>query len=204
MKIYILNYGLGNIRSIQNAVVKCGYNPELISKDKSIDCDLLIIPGVGSFSEASKILNKKFKIICKLVKENKFFLLGICLGMQILAEKGNENGKSPGLGIFKGEVKILPKKIQKPIIGWKKTILNNPKLSYLKKFNNSKFYHVHSFYLNSKSSIVAYIVEKKLKIPSIIYKKNYLGFQFHPEKSGPNGLRLLKETIRFIKKNNAF
>ena len=63
MKIYILNYGLGNIRSIYNAIKKCGYDPKLISKDKIINCDLLIIPGVGSFSEASKIINKKFNII---------------------------------------------------------------------------------------------------------------------------------------------
>ena len=202
MKIYILNYGLGNIRSIQNAVLECGYKSKLLSKDQKIDCDLLIIPGVGSFSEASKIINKKFKIIRKLIKENKFFLLGICLGMQIMAEKGNENGNFLGLGIFKGEVKKLPKIIQKPIIGWKKTILKNSKLSYLKKYNNSKFYHVHSYYLNSKNNIEAYIVESKLKIPSIIYKKNYLGLQFHPEKSGPKGLRLLKDTIRFAKKNN--
>ena len=119
MKIYILNYGLGNIRSIQNAVHKCGYKRTL-SKDKRIDCDLLIIPGVGSFSEASKIINNKFKIICKLIKENKFFIRNLS-GMQIMAEKGNENGSFLGLGIFKGDVKKLPKIIQKPIIGWKKT-----------------------------------------------------------------------------------
>ena len=85
MKIYILNYGLGNIRSIYNAINKCGYKAKLISEDKKIDCDVLIIPGVGSFSQASKILNNKFKIILKLIKENNFFLLGICLGMQIMA-----------------------------------------------------------------------------------------------------------------------
>ena len=73
MKIYILNYGLGNIRSIYNAINKCGYEAQLISKDKKIECDILIIPGVGSFSEASKILNKKFKIILKLIKKNNFF-----------------------------------------------------------------------------------------------------------------------------------
>ena len=94
MKIYILNYGLGNIRSIYNAINKCGYKAQLISKDKKIECDILIIPGVGSFSEASKILNNKYKIILKLIKENKFFLLGICLGMQIMANKGNPNSVS--------------------------------------------------------------------------------------------------------------
>ncbi len=199
MKICILNYGLGNIRSIYNAINKCGYNAQLISKDKKIDCDILIIPGVGSFSEASKILNKKFKIILKLIKENNFFLLGICLGMQIMANKGNENGKHPGLGIFDGEVKMIPKIVEKPTIGWKKTIIKNSNLTFLKKYNNCKFYHVHSYYLNSKENINGYIVENKFKIPSIVYKKNHLGLQFHPEKSGKTGLKLLKDIIKNAK-----
>ena len=196
MKIYILNYGLGNIRSIYNAINKCGYNAKLISEDKKINCDVLIIPGVGSFSQASKILNNKFKIILKLIKENNFFLLGVCLGMQIMANKGNENGNHSGLGIFDSEVKMIPKSIEKPIIGWKKTIIKNPKLTFLKKYHNHKFYHVHSYYLNSKKNIHGYIVENKFKIPSIVYKKNYLGLQFHPEKSGKTGLKLLKDIIK--------
>ena len=136
MKIYILNYGLGNIRSIYNAIKKCGYDPKLISKDKIINCDLLIIPGVGSFSEASKIINKKFNIIKKLIKENKIFILGICLGMQIMCQKSNENGNYPGLKIFDGEIKKLPKNISSPIIGWKKTFFKNLKISFLKKYDN--------------------------------------------------------------------
>ena len=199
MKIYILNYGLGNIRSIYNAINKCGYNAKLISEDKKIDCDVLIIPGVGSFSQASKILNNKFKIILKLIKENKFFLLGICLGMQIMANKGNENGKHSGLGIFDSEVKMIPKFIEKPIIGWKKTIMKKSKLTFLKKYHNQKFYHVHSYYLNSKKNIHGYIVENKFKIPSIVYKKNHLGLQFHPEKSGKTGLKLLKDIIKNVR-----
>ena len=151
---------------------------------------------VGSFSEASKILNNKYKIILKLIKENKFFLLGICLGMQIMANKGNENGKHIGLGIFNGEVKMIPKIIEKPTIGWKKTIIKNSKLTFLKKYNNYKFYHVHSYYLNSKKNIHGYIVENKFKIPSIVYKKNHLGLQFHPEKSGKTGLKLIKISLK--------
>ena len=202
MKIYILNYGLGNIRSIYNAIKKCGYDPKLISKDKIINCDLLIIPGVGSFSEASKIINKKFNIIKKLIKENKIFILGICLGMQIMCQKSNENGNYPGLKIFDGEIKKLPKNISSPIIGWKKTFFKNLKIPFLKKYDKKKFYHVHSYYLSSNSKdIKGHIVENRLKIPSIIYKKKYLGLQFHPEKSGENGLCILKDIIKFIKKN---
>ena len=203
MKIYILNYGLGNIRSIYNAIKKCGYNPKFISKDKIIDCDLLIIPGVGSFSEASKIINKKFNIIKKLIKENKIFILGICLGMQIMCQKSNENGIYPGLKIFGGEIKKLPKNIDKPIIGWKTTFFKNFKASFLKKYDNKKFYHVHSYYLSSSSKdIQGHIVENKLQIPSVVYKKKYLGLQFHPEKSGENGLRILKDIIKFAGKNH--
>ena len=185
MKICILNYGLGNIKSIENAILQVGYKAELISKDKHLSCDLLIIPGVGSFYEASNILHKKFKKIIKSIKKNKFYVLGICLGMQLMATKGTEGGNSNGLNLINANVKKLPIDIKKPIIGWREIIIKKSNLYFLKKFNKKKFYHVHNYYLNTdERNVLGIIKEKFFQIPSIIYKNKYIGLQFHPEKSG--------------------
>ena len=195
-KILILDYGLGNIMSLKNAIIKIGFNPQLYSQTKRIDdFEILIIPGVGSFNKASNIFKKKnlFKIITKFYLSNKK-IIGICLGMQLMLSKGYEFKKSSGINLIKGNVKKVNNKIKLPIVGWYKTTFNKKKFEY---FNNKKFYYIHSFAANDviKKNILCRNKCQKLNYISGIIDKNLYGFQFHPEKSGNIGLKLLKNTI---------
>jgi len=196
-KICILNYGLGNILSLKNALNYLGYNVVFFNK-KNLNFDLLLIPGVGSFHKASTIFKKKniFKIISNVSKNKK--ILGICLGMQLLMTKGYEIKASKGLNLINGEVRLIKKinNIKLPIVGYKKVKFDT-KIKYLKKFNNKKFYFNHSYHVLTKnrSDNFCYSKEKKNQLIAGIKKKNILGIQFHPEKSGKIGLNFLKEII---------
>ena len=106
-KICILDYGLGNIKSLYNSLKKIGYYPKFYSEDSSDKFDIIFIPGVGSYSKASKLLlSPKFKNFINEAKKNSY-LFGICLGMQILLSKGFENGEHEGLDLINGEVKLI-------------------------------------------------------------------------------------------------
>jgi glutamine amidotransferase len=201
-KICILDYGLGNVRSLFNSLVKINYNPILFSKTKKKDLfDYVFIPGVGSFSKASELLiNKKYiNFLKEHLEHGKIF--GICLGMQILLSLGKEGGNNYGLNFIKGKVEKLfigKKKLILPFVGYQKiNFLTNNTPLYLKNFDNEKFYFLHSYASNvsSKKNILAFTCREGLKYPAIIYKKNIIGTQFHPEKSGEIGLKFLKEVI---------
>ena len=199
-KICILNYGLGNILSLKNALNYLGYKVVFFNK-KKLNFDLLLIPGVGSFHKASTIFKKQnlFKLITHISKNKK--ILGICLGMQLLMTKGHEIKKSKGIDLIKGEVKQIKKtnNIKLPIVGYKKVRFDK-KIKYLKKFNNKKFYFNHSYHVLTKNKLdnFCYSEERGNKIIAGIKKKNILGIQFHPEKSGKIGLNFLKEVIENI------
>ena len=199
-KICILNYGLGNILSLKNALNYLGYRVIFFDR-KNQNFDLLLIPGVGSFHKASLIFKKKnlFKLITKISKDKK--ILGICLGMQLLMTKGYEIKTSKGINLIKGEVKQIKKKnnIKLPIVGYKKVKFDK-KIKYLKKFNKKKFYFNHSYHVLTKNKFdnFCYSKERGNKIIAGIRKKNIFGIQFHPEKSGKIGLNFLKEIIENI------
>ena len=199
-KITILDYGLGNIRSLKNSLKLISNNVNYFSENPKNNFDVLFIPGVGSFSKASEILFKKNygNLIFETNKRN-ILIVGICLGMHLLLTKGFEDGESKGLDFIKGYVDKIPAKSKKlPNIGWRNvSFIDSNQFNFLKKFNNSKFYFVHSYMSNveNKKNIISYVKYDGIKIPSVIYNKNVLGIQFHPEKSGENGIEFLKEII---------
>tara|TARA_A100001015_G_C14978891_1_gene708546 strand:- start:189 stop:806 length:618 start_codon:yes stop_codon:yes gene_type:complete len=200
-KICILDYGLGNIKSLHNSLKKIGFMPQFYSENNSTkNYDIIFIPGVGSYSRASQLLiDKKFDEYLKKVKDNSY-IFGICLGMQILLSKGFENGEHLGLNFIEGQVKLIKNKNNKiilPIVGRKKITFVNDDTKFLKQYNNEKFYFVHSYASNplDKKNILCETTTQNTKYCSGVIKDNIFGTQFHPEKSGEIGLNFLKDFI---------
>jgi glutamine amidotransferase len=199
MQISILDLKTSNIFSLYNAIKLISNNVKIYDK-YSTDLkksDLLILPGVGTFRNAMNFIktNNLIDILYEhsLIKKKK--LLGICLGMQLLFDKSEENGNTEGLKIVTGEVKRFKKNKEEtfPHIGWKKNIFENN----LKEFNNKYFYFIHSYFcqIQDESDQTSYSNFGSFKFCSSIQKFNIYGFQFHPEKSGAAGLQLLKKVI---------
>ena len=205
-KIIIINYGCGNILSLKRALREIGYESSLSnSKDEILSADFVILPGVGAFENAIKLLNK-YKLIetIKDYADLKKPLLGICLGMQILFSKGFEMGSHSGLNFIEGKVDKITKeqnnkKIKIPHINWSNLFFvnENSKFNFNKNFSGRSFYFVHSYmaFLKNENDLVAYCKYYDIKVPAIVKSDNVIGFQFHPEKSGKNGLEILKNTI---------
>lgn len=187
----IIDYGAGNLRSVQKALEAIG-EKAVISGDRSVldGCEKLILPGVGSFGAgmAQLCAADLDKYILERVKDTK--LLGICLGMQFLLEKSFEDGEFQGLGLVKGQViRFTEGKI--PQIGWNEvTCLKT--LLFDGIAEGTRFYFVHSYRADCADRFVAAKTEYYVQYPSAVYAGNVYGVQFHPEKSGEAGLRLLK------------
>lgn len=202
MKLGIVNYGLGNIRSIVNAI-------EFTSKDCKIkllntadelqDQDKLILPGVGAFGDAADILHRDQWVegIENERKKGKY-ILGICLGMQLLASKSYEFGEFKGLNFISGEVKRIPsqKGLRIPHIGWNSVYWEGDYSLFKDIESGADFYFVHSYYFQCtvpQNSIGE--TTHGLKFSSVVQKENVIGTQFHPEKSQKNGIQLINNFI---------
>lgn len=193
--IAIIDYGVGNIGSITNAVSHLGFDVKLTNDEKTIlEADKVILPGVGSFNEAmDKILKLNLdKTIYKLIELNKV-IIGICVGMQVLCEGSYENGYHKGLGIFKGNLKKFDdSNLKVPEMGYNKIHIENDEI--LKEFDNKYFYFIHSYYLDINDDTIAY-TDYGIKYSAILKKNNCYAIQFHPEKSSSDGLLLLRRLL---------
>ena len=205
--IGILDLKICNLSSVSSAVYNLGFDIKIIKidqKDQLNDISHLIIPGVGSFSNISKeyFENKNFSSELNNYKKKGKPLLGICLGMQFLATEGFENNKSKGLNFIEANVNLMEtdntKNFNLPHVGWNEiNILKNHAIFDGIK-NNSNFYFVHSYQVVLKNNEFLFAETKYLKkFPSIIIKDNVIGFQFHPEKSSKNGLKILENFCRW-------
>ncbi len=196
--IAIIDYGVGNLFSLSSSFRAIGYDT-VVTGDKNIikAADKLILPGVGAFSDAIKKLRESGldKVIYEEVKNGKA-LMGICLGMQMLFEKSFEYGTHEGLGLIPGEVipmeNTIPKELKIPHIGWNQLKIkkNNPLLKYIK--DGDFVYFVHSYYADNCSDALIATTDYGKEITAIVAKDNIYGCQFHPEKSGEIGLKILK------------
>jgi glutamine amidotransferase len=208
-RIAIIDYGMGNLRSVTNALKHCGAGAYIISSPNKIsEYDGAILPGVGSFGPASDFLQAELfnHAINEYVKSGKM-LLGVCLGFQLLFLKGFENGEYTGLGLIEGDVRkfeLPEKKYKIPHMGWNSVkITDTP---YAKKMfsgvnDNEYFYFVHSYYCTPKNTEKASgICNYGVDFCSCAAYENIWGCQFHPERSGDNGLKVLKNFINEVKK----
>lgn len=195
--ISIIDYGAGNLRSVQKAFEFLGYSAEVTSdKEKILSADKVILPGVGAFGDCMRNLNSYDVADCiHKVIENKTPFLGICLGLQLLFEKSEESKGVTGLSVFEGDIVEIPKceGLKIPHIGWN-SIEYNKECPIFKGLPENPFvYFVHSYYMNPKNkSIISAKTEYGAKLPIALWSENTFATQFHPEKSGDIGLTILK------------
>ena len=208
-KVTIIDYGIGNLLSVRRGLEKCGAKVILSSKSEEIlSSDRIVLPGVGAFSKGMEELRNKNLI--DTIKESAISgipILGICLGMQILLDESEEFGVSEGLGLIPGRVVPIHKKSKNnypltiPHIGWNALVgesLNNWEKTLLKGLKQGDdVYFVHSFMAKTydKSHSLAYCNYGDYPITAVVANKNIMGCQFHPEKSGEVGLKILRNFL---------
>jgi len=198
--IAIIDYGMGNLRSVQNAFAKVGYKTVITDDLNQIKkASAIVLPGVGAFRDAIKFLKDKRidKELIKAIKVGKPFL-GICLGMQLLFTFSEEGGLFDGLKIIPGGVKRFHTSAKCPHLGWNKIKFihsSNHNINPIFKgvLDGSYFYFVHSYYCEVDNQKIIYsTTDYGLDFSSSIWRDNLFGVQFHPEKSSTSGLKILK------------
>ncbi|MBA2614129.1 MAG: imidazole glycerol phosphate synthase subunit HisH [Bacteroidetes bacterium] len=193
MKTVIIKYNAGNTRSVTFALERIGITPLITDDvDEILSADKLILPGVGEASSAMKYLQEKKldNVICSLTQP----ILGICLGMQLMCEY-SEEGNTNCLGIFKQNVKLFSRsELKVPQIGWN-TILDLKTELFSSVKENEYQYLVHSYYAELGVNTIAK-TNYGLTYSSALNKNNFYGVQFHPEKSGPTGQKILENFIK--------
>jgi glutamine amidotransferase len=189
--VTIIDYGSGNLKSISNGFLKIGDNPVITNDPEKIaNADYLVLPGVGSFGKAMENIELFKKLILEHINNDKPFL-GICLGLQILLSSSEESPNVKGLGVFKGKVKKLPAGEKIPHMGWNQLKLVK-KSSILDGVDDKFFYFVHSFHAVTDDNVVSGITNYGIDVTASLHENNIFATQFHPEKSGIHGLKILK------------
>ncbi len=192
--IAIIDYGAGNLFSVKNALDHLGFENKVTRDIGEIrDADKLILPGVGAFPDAMRLLSELTldEVICEEAKKKP--LLGICLGMQMLFEKSFEFQETKGLGLIPGEVVAIEAPgLKIPNIGWSELFLENECALSAGINEGDMVYYVHSYKAVTDKQYISLYSEYGGIVPGLVFRDNVFGTQFHPEKSGKIGLRMLK------------
>ncbi|ENN96219.1 imidazole glycerol phosphate synthase subunit HisH [Methanocaldococcus villosus KIN24-T80] len=194
--IAIIDYNAGNLRSIQKAVEM--FDKAIITNKKEdiLSADKVILPGVGNFGSAVNHLEPLKDAIYKIIDDGIPFL-GICLGMQILFERSEEKKDAKGFGIIKGDV-VKFRNVKIPHMGWNTVKIVKDCILFENIKDNSYFYFVHSYYVKPYEDVVVGETEYGVVFPSVINKNNIFATQFHPEKSGKLGLKVIENFIELL------
>jgi glutamine amidotransferase len=194
-KVAIIDYGVGNLRSVEKAFAATGCEAIITGdKEELRAAQRLVLPGVGAFGACMKAL--KERELDELVRERARAgtpLLGVCVGMQLLFDESEEFGSTPGLGLLRGRVRRFGNDLMVPHVGWNRIYQMQPHALFEGVANASFCYFVHSFYCEpAEETVVAGETEYGGRYASVVEEKNICGVQFHPEKSQEVGLRMLK------------
>jgi glutamine amidotransferase len=192
VKLCIADYGVGNMHSIRKALENCGAEVD-VEKDMAalLEAECIVLPGVGAFTKTMERLLPFRQEIVKELEAGKP-CLGICIGSQILFES-SEEGEGPGLGFMKGRV-IRLKADRVPHMGWNSVECEDELFGSI---SEPYFYFAHSFYGNALEDVVVGSTDYYGRFPTVFRKGNTYGVQFHPEKSSSNGLKFLRNFVRF-------
>ncbi len=205
--IAIIDYGMGNLRSVEKGFFKLGVDAKVTNRPEVIEkADGVVLPGVGAFRECMRELTnlKLIDAVVNSIKKNKPYL-GICLGLQVLFSEAEEFGRCRGLDIFKGTVLKFPEsELKVPHMGWNeiKKQKDNSLLEGIE--DKAYFYFVHSFYVAPEdNTIVLATTDYGIEFTSMVWKDNIFAVQFHPEKSQTTGLRLLENFGKIVNTSKA-
>lgn len=195
----IIDYGVGNLFSLKSSFAMIGEEAVVSNDVEAIkNADRLVLPGVGAFGDAAKKLrdNNMDELLISEAKKGKS-ILGICLGMQLLFTKSFEYGVHDGLDLIKGEIipmaPLLPSELKVPHIGWNELAFPKGSVDLFKHINEKdRVYFVHSYFAKDGDDSVIATTEYGITLTAAVQKDNVMGTQFHPEKSGNVGLKILK------------
>jgi glutamine amidotransferase len=196
--IVIIDYGVGNTYSITNAISILGYKKIQVSDQEQHirEADALILPGVGAFDEAARNLKSRrlHTIMGEEVLVKKKPILGICVGMQLLAEGSEENGWHEGLNWIPGKVKklVLPETFAVPQVGWNNIQHSQREPLFTRTPEQPNFYFDHSYHFETTPEYRIAWCDYGIEVTAAVHKENIFGVQFHPEKSQTNGLKLFR------------
>lgn len=192
--IVIIDYGVGNLRSVQNGFAEAGFTTVISGDPKDLEAaDGLVLPGVGAFGQAMESLRRDGldQVILRQVAKG-VPLMGICLGLQLLFERSEEMGDHQGLGLIAGDVVLFRGELKVPQIGWNQLDIKreHPLLAGIK--DGDYFYFVHSYYASpTDENVLLATSDYGVPFPAVVQQGNVFGIQFHPEKSSRLGLKIL-------------
>ena len=198
-KVAIIDYGVGNLRSVEKAFAATGCEA-VVTGDQQVlrTAERLVLPGVGAFAACMKALSERGfdQLVRERVAEGTP-LLGVCVGMQLLFETSDEFGSTRGLGLLRGRVRRFSDNVVVPHVGWNRVEQIRPHPLFNDVANGSFFYFVHSYYCDPLDhSVVSGETQYDVNYASVVAHENICGVQFHPEKSQAAGLRLLQNFAR--------
>lgn len=202
--VAIIDYGRGNLRSVHNAIEACGADAVVTADARAIDdASHIILPGVGAFGDAMAALTARGlpEMLRRHAIEKRKPFLGVCLGMQLLSQRGHEHGVHDGLGWIAGEVVRLapgPDAVKIPHMGWNEIALTHPHPVFARLTPAQlTFYFVHSFHFRAAPEAVLATCDHGARFAAAVAHDNIVGVQFHPEKSQDSGLEVLQNFVRW-------
>jgi imidazole glycerol-phosphate synthase subunit HisH len=195
----IIDYGVGNLRSVEKAFAAMGCEAVVSGDEKVLrSAERLVLPGVGAFAACMKALKERG--LDQVVRERVAAgtpLLGVCVGMQLLFEESDEFGSTSGLGLLRGRVRRFSRDLVVPQVGWNRIAQLRTHPVFAEIADRSHFYFVHSYYCEPlDNQVVMGQTEYGINYASVVAQENICGVQFHPEKSQESGLRLLRNFAR--------